>query len=75
MTAPTISPRRARVLRQHTSAISDADRLWSTRAKLMSDLWAEGHSLEAIAEAAGITREAARKSILRWRKRTGWTEE
>lgn len=80
---PTTSPRvsrpiparQRRSLRQSTNTINRAEQEWDSRAQLMSALWVEGHSLDSIAEAAGITREGARKSILRWRRRTGWQPE
>lgn len=61
----------ARTLRSMTRTITAAERLWDARAEHMADLHARGFSYDAIASAAGITREGARKSVNRWRERRG----
>ena len=69
----SITPRDARALKSYTTRIRDAEALWDARAERMSALWENGSSLDDIAASAGLTREAVRRSILRWRERTGWT--
>jgi len=52
-----------------TQTITDAEREWDERAALMSELHMAGYSFDAIATAAGITREGARKTVVRWARR------
>lgn len=66
-TAPAVPGDAATELVGLTRAMADTSLLADRRAALMSHLWAEGCTLDSIAEAAGVTREAVRKSVLRWR--------
>jgi hypothetical protein len=60
----------ARALKRMTRTIVAGERMWDQRAAEMAKLHTEGgYSYDAIAAAAGLTREGVRKSILRWRER------
>lgn len=60
----------ARSLRRMTRTIVSGERMWDQRAAEMHRLHQEcGYSFDAIAAAAGLTREGVRKSILRWQQR------
>ena len=58
----------AQELRELTEKIEHAENVMDERARLYDDLHRRGYSFEAIAQAAGVTREAVRKSVLRWRR-------
>lgn len=56
----------AQYLERLTAKIAAADDAIDARAQRIARLHEAGYSWDALAKAAGITREAARKSTLRW---------
>lgn len=60
-----ITPRAAERLKALTAAIKAGRTAQEARARQMIALRTQGHSLEAIGEAAGINKEQVRKSIMR----------
>lgn len=69
--SPPVGAAEARALARMTRQIGAAETVVEQRARLMADLYRAGHSMDAIAAAAGLHRSAVQKSLRRYEQRHG----